>query len=441
MFDASWRDAPDEKAGVGALNEISEQALEDQIVDLAARIASATCRWLGLVAEYDRREAWLGSGMHSCASWLAWRCSIAPRSAREHVRVARALEALPLTRERMARGDLSYSKVRVLTRIATPELEAELVELALQATAAQLERVARGYRVALRVEDAERIHAERYLSYHWEQDGSLSISGSLPAEDGAALLKALEMGREEMRDSEDGRRAINADALVLMAESLLARGAAGRAAAERAQVVVHVDAAALAAEETIEGEPHGGPVRCCVEDGGNVSPETARRLSCDAAHVRIVEGPSGPLDVGRRTRTVPAPMRRALQSRDGGCRFPGCTHRRWTDSHHIRHWSQGGETSVENLVLLCRRHHQLVHEGGFRVDRSPEGELRFWSPRGTLIEQAPAPRSRRHGGRRRLGSLPPVGGTPVPRSAGDRMDFDLAVVTLAGKATRSAQGP
>jgi len=312
------------QTGLGAeeLTEISAEDLEEQIADWAARIASATCHWLELVAEYDRREAWVETGLGSCASWLAWRCSIAPRSAREHVRVARALEGLPLTRDRMARGDLSYSKVRVLTRIATPELEAELVELALHATAAQLERVARGYRIAMRAEDADRIHAERFLSYHWEQDGSLSISGSLSAEDGALLLKALEAGREEMRDSEDGRRAINADALVLMAETLLAGCAESRPAAERAQVVVHVDAAALAADEPAEGEPHAGPVRCAIEEGGNVSPETARRLSCDAARVAVVEGPDGPLNVGRRTRTVPAPMRRALQSRDDGCRSP-----------------------------------------------------------------------------------------------------------------------
>ncbi|CAN5434303.1 hypothetical protein BH20ACT15_BH20ACT15_00970 [soil metagenome] len=160
-----------------------------------------------------------------------------------------------------------------------------------------------------------------------------------------------------------------------MSESLLARGVETRSAADRAQVVVHVDAGALAG-------PTESPARCELEDGAPVAPETARRLSCDAGRVEILEGADGPLDVGRRTRTVPAAMRRALSSRDGGCRFPGCENRRWTDAHHIVHWAQGGETSAENLVQLCRRHHRLVHEGGFGVDRGLRGELRFWRPDG-----------------------------------------------------------
>jgi hypothetical protein len=142
---------------------------------------------------------------------------------------------------------------------------------------------------------------------------------------------------------------------------------------------------------------------------------------------------------------VPPALRRAVSARDAGCRFPGCTHHRWTDAHHIRHWAHGGETSAANLVSLCRGHHRLVHEGGFRVDRGADGEPRFWRPDGSLIERSPALRPRRrspaHGGRRRIAPLQPAGGTVVPLSRGDRMDLDLSVMLLAGRTVNSARGP
>jgi hypothetical protein len=417
---------------------MSDELLEEEIVGIAGQIAAAMCRWLALVAEFDRRGACEAWGFQECSSWLAWRCSIAPRSAREHVRVARALAELPETQRAMARGELTYSKVRVLTRIATPDREEELVELARQATAAQLERVARTYARAMNAEDAERAHEQRFLSYAWEWDGTLSISGSLTAEEGAVFLRALEAGRERLREEGQadggsaeprgsigprGRRApVNADALALMAESLLANGASARSGAERAQVVVHVDAGALA------GDPSESVRRCELEDGAPIAPDTARRLSCDATHTRIAETPDGPRSIGRKRRTVPPAMRRELTARDGGCRFPGCTHRRWTDAHHIVHWADGGETSADNSVLLCRRHHRLVHEGGFRVEGNPGRELRFLRPDGSLIPSSPglaAPRSRR--------PLPRVPGSPEPLSAGEKLDRRHALAVLAAR--------
>jgi hypothetical protein len=482
-----------------ASESVSNEELEDQIVDLAARIAAATCRWLELVAEFDRRGAHEAHGFHCCATWLAWRCSIAGRSAREYLRVARELGELPLIHDAFSRGELSYSKVRVLTRVATPELEEDLVELARHATAAQLERVARAYTRVLNAADAEAAHERRYLAYEWEIDGSLSIRGSLSAEDGALLLRALEVGREAVREmnappgqasasagpggsaeplstesrsanppsaeppaSEPGpgdpdwrpapaqlsaaRAPVNADALVLMAETLLANGVRTRAGGERAQVVVHVDAGVLAeAHEAKRSD------RCELEDGSPICAETARRLACDTSRVEMLDGPGGPLSVGRKARTVPPATRRALRARDGGCRFPGCTHRRWTDGHHIVHWADGGETSLENTVQLCRRHHRLVHEGGFRVDRDQAGEIRFWTPDGTLLERSPALRSRarrpdrardaEHGGRRRREPLQPAAGVPVPLSAGGPMDLDLTVSALVSLAPECPRGP
>ena len=458
------------------VESISNDRLQEEIVDLAARIASATCRWLRLIAEFDRRGAHEEWGFQDCASWLAWRCSLAARSAREHVRVARSLVELPLICEAMSAGELSYSKVRVLTRVATPELEADLVELARHATAAQLERIAGSYRRVLNAAEAERVYERRFLSYEWEVDGSLSIHGALAPEDGALLLRALEAGRQRLRSSPDEkaeedpdrgsaeprddaeadlprtREPVNADALVLMAEALLSGDGSVRPAGERAQIVVHVDdrlltAPAASGNASDNASENGSaepplPARCELEDGAQLSPETARRLACEASRVTIAHGRDGPVELGRRSRTIPAAMRRAIDARDGGCRFPGCQNRRWTDAHHIVHWAHGGETSQENLVLLCRRHHRLVHEGGFGLSRDQAGELRFWRPDGSPIERSPA-LSRSRGGRRRLRrALRPARGTPVPLSGGERFDLGLTVSLLADRTTtRKPQGP
>jgi uncharacterized protein DUF222 len=428
------------------LDSLSSEALEERIVDLAARIAAATCRWLMLVAEFDRRKAYAEFGFAECSSWLAWRCSIAPRSAREHLRVARALQELPLIRAAMERGDLTYSKVRVLTRVATPEIEESLLEMARQATAAQLERIARAYGRAMNAEDSQRIFERRYFTYEWESDGSLSVRGNLPAEDGAVLLQALGAGREAIRETfTDGgcaeppivqRDPINADALVLIAEGMLAKGPDGRPVGERAQVVIHVDEAALSGDDAEH-------TRCELEEGAPISPETARRLTCDAAQVVMVDTEDGPREASRRKRTVPAHMRRELSARDGGCRFPGCTHRRWVDNHHIQHWSKGGETVPQNMVQLCRRHHRLVHEGGFTVERIKSDEFVFRNPYGLVLEGAPALSTRRqapHSGRRRIGALQRVAGDPSPRAWGERMDLEMTIWVLCSR-HYTPQGP
>jgi len=408
--------------------------IEREIGELAAHIAAATCRWLELIAEYDRREAHAAWGFHSAGAWLAWRCSLEPRSAREQVRVARALRELPLLRERFSRGELSYSKVRAITRIATAEIEAELVELARFATAAQLERLVRGYRRTVSSESAAAAHRERFLCCEWGEDGCLEIRGRLAAEDGALLLKALEAGREAIRQggsAEPGaiQRVNEADALTQVAESALAGKPGVRSAGERYQVVVHVDAQGLAGK----GERGGR-----LEDGPAIAAATARRLSCDAALLAMLHGPGGQLDVGRKTRAIPPSLRRALQARDAGrCRFPGCDNRRWLDAHHIQHWARGGETKLENLVLLCSHHHRLLHEGGFRVSRQANGRLIFRRPDGRAIPSLPSPARGGCGelrARNRRAGLAILPGAAMPLGRGEPMDHDLAVAGLLARA-------
>jgi Domain of unknown function (DUF222)/HNH endonuclease len=372
--------------------------LEREIGELAAHIAAAMCRWLELVAEFDRRGGYEAWGFHSCGAWVAWRCSIDPRSAREHVRVGRALVELPLVKERFACGELSYSKVRAITRIATPEIEAELVEMARFATAAQLERIVRGYRRAVSVESAEAAHRDRFLSWEWEEDGSLRIRGRLSPEDGALFLKAIEAGREAIGDREEGVSldsqggsaepepvAVNdSDALMEVAEGFFAGDSSPRAAGESHQVIVHADLEALAGD--------GAQAGCVLEDGPPICAESARRLACDASLLPILHGPRGTLDIGRKTRVIPPSMRRALDVRDEGrCRFPGCENRRWVDAHHIVHWARGGETKLGNLILLCSHHHRLVHEGGFSVILKRDGSLVFRRPDGRVVPSVPSP--------------------------------------------------
>ena len=435
------------------------ELLEREIGELAAHIHAATCRWLELIAEFDRREGWAGWGCKSCAHWLSWQCSLAPSAAREHVRVAGCLSALPLTRAAFGRGELSYSQVRALSRVATAEVEPALLEIARYSTAAQLERTLRAYRgvVERELSPADRAHGDAYLHCEHDEDGSLLIRGRLPAEDGALVLAALDAARDSLRGQEapgdtpngyrsasaeaeasseptgpvsDGAPPSNANALVLMAETLLSSGPAERTAADNYQVVVHVEAGPLAARPD-DDAPDGA---CQLEEGSPLDPETARRLACDASVVRIIERDGRPLSVGRRTRSVPPALRRALQNRDHCCRFPGCTQRRFLHAHHIEHWAHGGPTEIDNLVQLCRFHHRLVHEGGYLLERTGRrGELRFRRPDGRPVVPVPEPQRghreevARRNGRRGLSIGP---GTCTSRWDGQRLDLPMAVDAL-----------
>jgi hypothetical protein len=395
---------PEGSKGAGDPADLPLELLEHELCQLAAHLEAGMARWIALLAEYDRRDGWWSwHGVRSVAEWIAWRCSVSPRAAREHVRVARALRELPMIAGAFSRGELSYSKVRPLTRVATERTETDLIELARHATAAQLERMLRGYERVTR-EEANASQEERELWWHWDSDGSLVIRGRLPAEQGMEFLRALETSRSQIRavaraEDEEGGSAepreddsstetdpplvdsppTNADALCRIAESYLARGPTPVKGADRHHVIVHVDADALSRD---------GPGRSRLADGPAIAPEVARRLGCDASLSAIVKRGRKMLSVGRRTRAIPAAIDRALRERDQGCRFPGCEKTRFVDAHHIRHWAQGGETSLDNLVLLCRHHHRLVHEGGFSVRRESRRFV-FRDQRGGRLDPAP----------------------------------------------------
>ena len=368
----------------------SLEQLDRSITELAAHIDAATHRLLVLIAEFDRRQGWALGGFLSCAHFLNVRIGLGIVAAREKVRVARALESLPAISQAMARGEISYSKVRAMTRIATPENEAELLTMARSGPASHVERVVREYRRVGRagLQQAQRQQEGRYLNAFYDDSGMLVVEGRLPPEVGAVVLAALEGAQRAVdasaessgdRTERPGQR--RADALSLLAERALpALGMAGRG--EPYQVVVHVDAAVLADAEE-DGE-------CCLENGPAIAGETARRLSCDAPVVSMVHGPDGaPLSVGRKSRRVSTALHRALRARDRTCVFPGCT-RTGREVHHVTHWADGGATDPENLALLCPAHHAAVHEGGVTLEgRAPDG-LVFRTAAGYPITGRPA---------------------------------------------------
>jgi hypothetical protein len=376
--------------------------LGDQIAELSAHLEAATARLLDLIREFDTRGGW-NNGFRSCAHWLSWRIGLNLGAAREKVRVARALATLPLLAQALARGELSYAKVRALTRVAIPETEARLLGVGRAGTASHVERIVRGWRYMDRKAEAretKRQHASRALHVHQDDDGTVVLRGRLEPEVGALLMRALAAAREKLyqqRARGEGAVRFNdpsaadrpsmaqqqADALALLAEAALAHELDPGAPGERYQVVVHVDAAALADPDQ--------PGQSVLEDGPRVSAETSQRLACDASRVVMRHDEDGrTVEVGARTRTIPPALRRALHHRDQGCRFPGCG-LSFGQGHHVRHWAQGGPTTLSNLAMLCRRHHRAVHEEGYQVDRQPDGALRFRRPDGRLLPDVSSP--------------------------------------------------
>ena len=377
---ASAQPAPSQPAP--ASPDSSLDPLGDEIALLCAHINAATYKLLCLLGRYDEEERW-GGGFRSCAHWLSWRTGISIGPAREKMRVARCLPALPLISGALEKGEVSYSKVRALTRVATADNEAELLSFAYHGTTAHVERLVRTWRRAEQGVDSPVARNERRgLSLWLTDDGSYQLRGRLSPEVGALLLKALEAAENQLyRTEREAGTEHKTSATQRRAEAL------GLWLEERVepqvQLVVHSFGG--------KGRKVEAPASLLTEEGSRVSAETSSRLACDAEVVPIKRGGDGTvLDIGRRKRTVDWRLRKALEARDGGCRFPGCGSRMRTHAHHIRPWAEGGETALKNLVLLCPFHHRAVHEGGWQVEMDEWGVLRFFNPLGVRMPVAPA---------------------------------------------------
>jgi hypothetical protein len=469
------------------MNRSDLESLGDRIAEHAAHLDAATHRLLTDIRQFDSECGWYSQGARTCAQWLSWRLGWDPGTAREHVRVAHRLGELPLIDDSLRRGETSYSKVRAMTRVATPANEEMLLEESRYTTGAQLERICRKYASIQRHDDGygpKDDMERRYVSRRDTADGMVDITARLHPEEAAIVWAALERIAGERciardlatayaeersksvsaetpagesppraheanhagieidppRETERPRRRSQhsqptqfdrADALVAIAEETVRGTRADRSPIELTITVtpetLRVPPASPspsttttpatssaydltcpapdAAEPSLVGwarlrlAPGGAeplqPDPCdvgCFSDGTCVTPHAARRLACDCGVVGVVTDDQGiQLSVGRRKRTIPGPMKKALIRRDITCRFPGCCVRVFLQGHHIEHWIDGGETKLDNMLSMCHWHHRFVHEYGYTTSINGNGELEFRDDRGCLVESIPKP--------------------------------------------------
>ncbi len=497
------------------MNRQIMESLADRIAEHAAHLDAAMHRLLTDLRQFDQGGGWYQQGARSCAQWLAWRVGWDGGTAREHVRVANRLGALPLIDDELRCGRTSYAKVRAMTRVATAANESMLLEEARHSTGAQLELICRKYKTVQRHDDDTTPaddQQRRFVARHDTADGMVRIEAVLHPEEAALVWAALDrVASEQCREAcpetatiaksaspRDirGSAETSGDLAASPVPSSIAPGSApsriehdletaksasrhdncvsaetstGPAHAARADssvaapIATHPDLAradlgdgrtdratrahdgagrtragafsradalvALAgdvvrgtrkdrsptelvitvASETLHTcaqpvggsdlDPHdmSGPTLdpsavAIITDGTCISAQAARRLACDCGVVHVVENERGtPLSVGRRVRSIPGAMKRALLRRDQTCRFPGCSTRVFLEGHHIQHWADGGETKLANMVSLCSHHHRYLHEYKYVIEVTDAGDIQFLNDRGRLVTNAPAP--------------------------------------------------
>jgi hypothetical protein len=416
-------------------------SLAEQIANLSLRIDLAKHVLLTHLREFDIHDGWAGSGFISLPAWLSWRIGIGLTAARDYVRVARALGELPKIDDAFAAGKLSYSKVRALIRAAKPETEQGLIDIAMHATAAQVETICAAYR-RTRVGPSEPpADQRRFMRRATTPSGMVRIEMQLPPEQAnviwAAMNAALDAGRSEADSAEApgeaGTRAANdasaearpaerADAIVSVAQSFLDQP--HRTLGSGYELVMMTSPAQL--------EHAPGGVGGFLRDGTPVPQHIARMLACDCARVDVQASESGDvLDVGRSRRTIPNAIARALWIRDGGCRVPGCGRKHHVHAHHLEAWAEGGPTKLSNLALLCPYHHMLVHEGKLRVEVC-EGKLEFRNVHGLTLRPAPERGNEEiEAVTRWLNEIEPeLDGDNYPKWDGSRLDLDQLGMVL-----------
>lgn len=392
--------------------------LEERMAALQADINAANARLASLVEEHSRYEDWrVHEGIRSESSFLSWRLGLTPTTANSVVAVSEGLRTYPRIAAAFRAGRLSLDQVRAVVQVVTPEDESELPRLALGMSGSQLASFCAYYRRILRLENGR--HRARFLRSSYTADAMWRISGLLPAEEGAVVDQAItaviarlraetdsaqqpvtdepdqpppdqpEVDRPDpagspepadtdaLEAAEDPFAAERADALIRLASSFLQGDRDEGQPEDRYQVVIHADLAALAAGE--------GDAR--IEGGGEIPVQAAARIACESSIVGLVERNGKALSVGRKTRRVGRGLRRALEARDRRCCFPGCHRRGRLQAHHIKYWTDGGETSPDNLLMLCRSHHIATHEGDLTVERTLAGFL-FRRADGSVIRRA-----------------------------------------------------
>lgn len=392
---------------VKGLAGVPSERLEHEVAQHAAAIAALTCNWFLMIAELDRRRAWASWECNSMAHWLSWRCGLAPRTGREHVRVARALEALPAITAAFAAGEISYSKVKALSRVATAATEADLLQLARNSTASQFERIAAAYAQIKLQADPEapaKLLAARRFDVKRHDDGTVSIAiRRAPGDAAATILAAVEAALAEVPDDLDEPIAARrVDAIEAIARHYVAPDDSQPRPIDANLQVTRVPA--------VDDGP-AGPLPAAFLDGLSLSIAAARELLCDSSVVVEVEQPDGTIAYTIRKKSIPIAARRATMNRDERrCRWHGCNRTHHLAVHHITYRSRRGNHAVSNLVALCPVHHRAVHRLGWTIVGDANDELVFVSP----------------DGRRVMSTAPPM--PAVPNSATDATAVDGALL-------------
>jgi len=361
------------------VKEAEAARLESEMAQVCGVINAASGRLVDLIAKVLATGSWQGAGIRSAEQWVAWKCGVSAGRARSLVRMARRLGELPQTKAAFAAGELAEDQVAVVCRHAPSHVDAQAAQLARSATVTQLRRVLGSYvfeEPAVAPVSGGPEPERRRVSFGHTECGSWRLAAELPADEGALVERALGQARDELCRAAD-HDAGWAAALVAVAETSLATGAATRPHRDRHLVLLHVrgDAAATL---------HLGPA---------VSQGLGRFVSCDARVRRVLEEGGRAVSVGRAFRTVPERTRIVVEDRDGGCRVPGCDRSRWLHVHHIRHWEDGGSTDTANLLALCQFHHRLHHRGGLGITGNadvPDG-VAFTDERGRPLAASGRP--------------------------------------------------
>lgn len=428
----------------------TDQQLADEICTWSARVAAGEATLLRLIAEFDRREAWSGPGMLSCAHWLVWRTGLGAGAARERVRVARRLDDLPELAEAFDAGTMSWSQMRAVSRVADPDDGVDWVELARHSSGAQLEKIVRGIRrvqtIEAREADPDQAGYTMRTRTRYADDGSLVITVYASAEDGAVILAGLaaERGRLARRRSAESAHDVAAAEPAETAEPAHVPEPILEPAERPGDPVKDRDKQSQRGHGVPAGTPWPAPAPtpAPVTDGEALlalaqraldtqqqqSPAAARRdrprlrpqIDPLTGWARLSDGEllppggltdllfTGPVvagvlrlrpltaadlvrhDLGRGAREVSPALRELLGCLDGErCRFPGCTRRGSLQAHHVRFWSYGGSTDLANLVLLCSRHHTLVHRDGFALQLAADRRLHVTTAAGEVVEHHP----------------------------------------------------
>jgi hypothetical protein len=377
-------------------DDVGDDELLGAFSDAHRRWLIAGAERLRLLAEIERRRLYVRDGHLSAHAWLAAAFGESAGSARSDVRVAVSLEGMPVAQRAVSSGDMSPAAVRMLVgaRSEHPEAfatdEAGLVRWAVASPADETRQRLAEWSIQVDeregVDRAERLRERRHLSVAPTEVGMVRISGELDPVGAEPVVTALQavVDAERRTDQHDHRTTGQrwADALCALGERFLALSERADVAGERPHVAVTVDLATLRSDRGVGRLEHAGATPV----------SSVQQLACDASITRVVLGPqSQPLDIGRRTPVVTTALRRALVTRDGGCRFPGCGSRpSWADAHHIRHWVNGGATALSNLVLLCRGHHRMVHSGIASIAMDEGGPV-FRRADGSVIEDGRGP--------------------------------------------------